>query len=526
MPVGIVSVVYGARCEVLEDGASLPCLLRGRLKHEAARLVVGDRVEYQRIDDRTGVVERILERRNQLSRSGRERKRRRVEGGGQEQVVLANPDQVVFVAAARDPGIHFELMDRALALARGVPLPAAICINKMDLASAAEIRRLMQPYERMGIPVLYASAEEGDGLEALHDHLRGKLSFFWGGSGVGKSSLIRALTGAEVKVGHWRTDNPRGPHTTNVTRLYPLPDGGLIADTPGFDWLELDTLDTVPDRLATLLPEAVPFAARCRFPGCTHCGEAGCAVMEAVLVDRVDRGRYARFRAEEAEVRPAPRMPVELHSTGEELFFRSHEGASSLWNTFQLFYLFEPERPERADLLDTLGVPSEAGAPLWMIFQYRATPAAPGRSLLTAKVTATAGIEDLLEPGQEVILRERGTIKGIARVKEVRPAADTWKLRKELKGTAIYEGRAFWSDLKPPRGVTLPPIQAATVTLSGMIPFEPIPELALGAATRQGQTISIDFLEIGSSEDELAYQSKPSPSGTSRARSGTMGEPK
>ncbi len=507
MPVGIVSVVYGARCEVLEDGASLPCLLRGRLKHEAARLVVGDRVEYRRVDECTGVVERILERRNQLSRSGRERKRRRVEGGGgQEQVVLANPDQVVFVAAARDPGIHFELMDRALALARGVPLPAAICINKMDLAPATEIRRLMQPYERMGIPVLYASAEAELGLETLREHLRGKLSFFWGGSGVGKSSLIRALTGAEVKVGRWRTDNPRGPHTTNVTRLYPLPGGGLIADTPGFDWLELDTLDTQSDRLSTLLPEAVPFAAQCRFPGCTHCGEAGCAVMEAVLSGEVDRGRYARFRAEEAELRPAPRMPVELHSTGEELFFRSHEGASSLWSTFQLFYLFEPERPERTDLLDTLGVPPEAGTPLWMLFQYRATPAAPGRSLFTAKVTATMHAGELLEPGQEVILRERGIIKGMARVKEVLPAGDTWKLRKALKGTVIYEGRAFWTDLKPPRGVHLPPIQAAMVTLSGTIPFEPIPELALGAVTRQGSTIVVDFLEIGSSEDERAYQ--------------------
>src|SRR5204863_6507061 len=109
-------------------------------------------------DDRLGVVERLLPRRNQLARSSRERPRRRAAGPAPEQVVLANPDQVVFVAAARDPGIHFELMDRALALARRAALPAAVCVNKMDLAPDADIRRLMRPYESMGVPVVYASA--------------------------------------------------------------------------------------------------------------------------------------------------------------------------------------------------------------------------------------------------------------------------------------------------------------------------------------------------------------------------------
>ena len=152
MPIGIVSVVYGARCEVLpagsqgpEHGKPLPCLLRGKLKREARTLVVGDHVEYERLDAHTGVVERILPRRNQLARSNRERPRRRAAGPPPEQVVLANPDQVVFVAAARNPGLSFQLMDRALALARAAQLPAAICVNKMDLAPEPEVLRLMRP---------------------------------------------------------------------------------------------------------------------------------------------------------------------------------------------------------------------------------------------------------------------------------------------------------------------------------------------------------------------------------------------
>lgn len=505
MPIGIVSVVYGARCEVLEDGKPLPCLLRGRLKREAGTLVVGDHVEYERVDVHTAVVERILPRRNQLARSSRERPRRRSTGPAPEQVVLANPDQVVFVAAARNPGISFQLMDRALALARAAGLPAAICVNKMDLAPEPEIERLMRPYEALGIPLIYTSAEERRGLEHLEPLLKDRLSFFWGGSGVGKSSLIRALTGQEVKVGYWREDNPRGPHTTNVTRLYPLPFGGLIADTPGFDWLELDTVDTGPERIEAMLPEALPFGAECRFPGCSHCGEPDCAVMAAVLAGGIDRSRYARFRAAVAELEPPASHPTELLSEGDELFFRMREGNSLTWATFQLFYLFQEERPERAGLLHTLGVPPEAGEPGWVLFQEKPAPASV-RATLTGKLTSRAPLETLVRPGDEVILRERGVVKGIARFQEVQPAPTTWRLRKPLKGTPIYDAHSFWTDLKPPAGETVPEVHAGYVTLDHIERFEVIPSLALGALTRQEIGLVLDFLEIGSSEDELGRE--------------------
>lgn len=506
MPIGIVSVVFGSRCEVLDNGASITCLLRGRLKLSAATLAVGDHVEYTRLDDRTGVVERILPRRNELARSNRERPRRgSAPGAYPKQVVLANPDQVVFVAAARDPGINFELLDRALALARSAGLPSAICVNKMDLAPEQEIIRLLRPYERMGTRVIYTSAEAGLGLDALEPLLKDRVSFFWGGSGVGKSSLIRALTGAEVKVGHWRTDNPRGPHTTNVTRLYPLPSGGLIADTPGFDWLALDTVHEAPGQVEALLPEAADEAARCHFPGCTHCGEPGCAVMAAVLRGTIDRGRYARFRAALAESRPPARYPIELVAADNQLFFRMREANSSVWTTFQLYYLFEDGHPEREGLLEALEVPPTWDEPHWVVFQEQAA-ASRDRNTLIAKVTGLDPAETLLQPGQELILRERGVVKAVARVEELRAVRDTWKLRQPLKGTAVYENHAFWTELKPPRGVRLPPIHRALLTIGGIVRFEPLPELAFGALTRQDVGVVLDFLEVGSSEDELARE--------------------
>lgn len=498
-------MVYGDRCEVLENGVSLPCLLRGRLKGTGSTLAVGDQVEFQRLDSRQGVVERILERRNELARSNRERPRRRAGPGTYpKQVVLANPDQVIFVAAARDPGIAFDLMDRALALSRAARLPAAICVNKMDLAPDREIRRLMRPYERLGVPVLYVSAEERRGLDSLEPLLRDRLSFFWGGSGVGKSSLIAALTGLALKIGRWRTENPRGPHTTNVTRLYPLPFGGLIADTPGFDWLALDTVVETPEFVTLLLPEAGPLGAECRFPDCSHCGEPDCAVMAAVLTGHVDRDRYARFRAEVAEQHPASLPPIEMLATEEELFFRMGEGNTSVWTTFQLYYLFQEERPEREGLLDTLGAPPGVADPSWVVFQETANApsGSGGRSLLTAKVTGLRPPAELLKEGQELILRERGVVKGLGEVRQLRPAESTWRLRKALKGTPIYEGRAFWSELKPPPEVRLPPVYSAALSVGSLVRFEPLPQLALGVVTRQEIGLVLDFLEVGSAEDE------------------------
>jgi ribosome biogenesis GTPase len=250
---------------VLDGEERVECFLRGKLlKERSQNLVVGDRVAYEPIGAGQGVIAGVEPRRTELRRAVREAGRRKAERRGgkkdaphaQDQVVLANAEQAILVVAAREPGVDLDRLDRSLALARAAGLAVAIVVNKMDLADAEAMRGLMRPYEEMGVPLLYLSASREEGLSALRDLTRGRISLFWGGSGVGKSTLSGKLTGRAIKVGVWNEKNPRGPHTTTDSCLYPLPYGGYLADTPGFDTLLLDTLNEEEHPAGWLLPEA------------------------------------------------------------------------------------------------------------------------------------------------------------------------------------------------------------------------------------------------------------------------------
>jgi ribosome biogenesis GTPase len=501
---GLVTAFYGARCLVHADGREFDCALRGRMRREGIAVAVGDQVEFQPIGANQGAVDAVLPRRSALVRPAGDRTRRRPGPGVPEQVVVANADQVLVVQAARSPGINFDLMDRALALARAARLPAVIVINKMDLAPAGEIHPILAPYGRLGLTVHFVSAARYTGLEELERQLQGRVSLFWGTSGVGKSSLIRSMTGIEIRVGSWSDDNPRGPHTTNATRFYPLPRGGWIADTPGFDLLDLDLLTGHPERTHLLLPEADLLHEPCSFPGCRHCGESGCAVMTAVLDGRVDRGRYARFRAAMREGEEPRPPPPQILCSGDELFFQSREGSAAVWFTFSLHHLFKDESEERGRLCRLLGVPPDAEPVWWCQYVAEEDPAAPSRSRLRVKATGTAPAAAHLREGADVVLRERAVVRGIARLREIRPARDTWKLRQAMKGTPIYDRHALWTDLKPPPGVRLDAVQGSVLLLDRIVRFEPLPSLALGALSLQDGLPVLDLLEMGSSEDELA----------------------
>ena len=276
--------------------------LPGRLKQEWQRstiVAVGDRVTVSVNADGSGTVESVAERRSVLSRTRASAEGRQLLKD-QEQVLVANPDQVVFVFAVKRPFPSPRKLDRFLVVAEMNDLPAIICINKVDLTGIEKAREQFQLYEDIGYPVIYTSAETGLGVAELREHLRDKLTVLAGSSGVGKSSRLNAVEpGLGLKVREVSQATGKGLHTTRYAEIFPLAMGGFVADTPGIRGLAV--FDVEPLELDAYFREIGPLVAECQFSDCTHEHEPGCAVRAAVKDGRITPQRYdsyMRLRAE------------------------------------------------------------------------------------------------------------------------------------------------------------------------------------------------------------------------------------
>ncbi|MEE8391913.1 MAG: ribosome small subunit-dependent GTPase A, partial [Anaerolineae bacterium] len=264
-------------------------------------VAVGDRVRISLAEDGTGMIEEIAERERALTRLApiaRGRGSRRWNRSGylseREQVLVANPDQAVFVLACAEPSPRLRMLDRLLVGAEIQHIPAAICANKIDLVGQPEAQVLFEIYEEIGYPVFYTSAKSGAGMDALRDALQGKLSAFMGPSGVGKTSLLNAIQpDLGLRVREVSQATTKGRHTTVVPQLVPLDAGGWVADTPGIRALAFFDLD--PEELDAYFPDIEPLVTDCRFSDCSHAVEPGCAVQQAVEEGQVSRHRYESY---------------------------------------------------------------------------------------------------------------------------------------------------------------------------------------------------------------------------------------
>ena len=258
-------------------GGTLQCRARGKFRREGLSPLVGDWVQVRELGNGEGFVEAVEERRNQFARPA-----------------AANIDQLVILASAAIPVTEPYLIDRIASIAALKGCQVLLCLNKCDLDSADELYDI---YSRSAIPVLRVSAVTGQGLDALREAIRGKLSAFTGNSGVGKSSVLNALLPSlALPVGEVSKALGRGRHTTRHVELFSLGEDTYIIDTPGFSSFDTAEMDlALKQHLPETFPEFAPYVDDCRFTGCTHTKEKGCRVLQAVKEGLIPASRHRSY---------------------------------------------------------------------------------------------------------------------------------------------------------------------------------------------------------------------------------------
>lgn len=282
---GRVIAHFGRTLDVLGDRDH--DLHRCHLRANLDALVTGDRIIWREASDGSGVVVARGERDNVLERP---------DPRGQLKPVAANIDQILIVFAV-EPAPHANLIDRYLVAAEATGIPPVLVLNKTDLLpdDGGELRGLLSRYETLGYEVVSTSTQRSDGLDALHRQLTDRTSVFVGQSGVGKSSLIdRLLPDEALRIGELSVDSRKGTHTTTTARLYRLPAGGELIDSPGIREFGLTHLDAQQVREGFV--EFRPFLGQCRFRDCQHAAEPGCALLAAVERGDIHPQRFASYR--------------------------------------------------------------------------------------------------------------------------------------------------------------------------------------------------------------------------------------
>ena len=264
----------------------LQCRARGKFRKEGMTPLVGDWVEVQELGTGEGIVQAIEPRSSEFQRPA-----------------AANVDQLVVIASAAIPVTDPYLIDRISAIAVLKGCQVLVVLNKCDLDPADALYDI---YRASAIPVLRVSAATGEGIAALYQALHGKLNVLTGNSGVGKSSLLNALAPQfSLPVGAVSKALGRGRHTTRHVELFPLDDATYVIDTPGFSSFDAQSLEwELKQRLPETFPEFIPYLDSCRFAGCQHVKEKGCAVLEAVRAGKIPESRHRSYVRLYEELKP------------------------------------------------------------------------------------------------------------------------------------------------------------------------------------------------------------------------------
>ncbi|EQM28127.1 GTPase A [Bacillus licheniformis CG-B52] len=280
MPEGKIIKALSGFYYVLDGDQVIQCRGRGVFRKNKVTPLVGDDVVYQADNDKEGYILEIKDRFNELVRPP-----------------ISNVDQAVLVFSAKEPTFSTSLLDRFLVLVEAGDIRPIICITKMDLveddALKEQIHQYAEDYRNIGYSVYLTSMKSGRGIEDIIPHFQDKITVFAGQSGVGKSSLLNAISpDLELKTAGISAHLGRGKHTTRHVELIDI-NGGLVADTPGFSSLEFAGIEA--EDLGQTFLEIGEKSAECKFRGCLHIKEPNCAVKRAVENGEIAQYRYNHY---------------------------------------------------------------------------------------------------------------------------------------------------------------------------------------------------------------------------------------
>ena len=291
---GLVIKNTGSWYTVLTDDDQLiDCKIKGNFRLKGIRstnpVAVGDRVEIVPNNEGTAFITEIEDRRNYIIRKS-------INLSKQSHIIAANVDQAILVVTVVNPQTSTTFIDRFLASAEAYRVPVILAFNKMDLLDD-DMRRYQEAmvnlYKTIGYECYQISAGTGEGVDALHSQLKGRITLLSGNSGVGKSTLInRLVPDANLRTSEISDAHNTGQHTTTFSEMIRIEDGWLI-DTPGIKGF--GTFDIEPEELTSYFKEIFHFSQDCRFSNCTHTHEPGCAVLKALEDHYIAQSRYQSY---------------------------------------------------------------------------------------------------------------------------------------------------------------------------------------------------------------------------------------
>ena len=288
----IIKGIAGFYYIYAENDDVYECKAKGIFRKDNRKPLVGDNVEIEVLDEqeKEGSVTAILPRKNSLIRPA-----------------VANVDQAFVIFAMENPKPNFMLLDRFLIMMEKENVPAVICFNKKDLATEEELEFLYETYKSCGYQVILSSTFNGEGLEEIREILKGKTTVVAGPSGVGKSSITNALQeNVQMETGEISKKLKRGKHTTRHSQVIPVGKDTYLMDTPGFSSLYLTDIEE--QELKDYFPEFREYEDQCRFQGCRHIHEPGCAVKEALNNHKISSLRYEDYLGLHEEIKEKRRF--------------------------------------------------------------------------------------------------------------------------------------------------------------------------------------------------------------------------